>query len=309
MDETHQDIFTYGPLKRENTYWDMSSDERSNFEQMRSLNAFLREEFHSIANILFIDLLLKEVEPPTTLEPLNQYMGAHHKDFDACRLYGSLPLNKVAGILNFVTGGSAILQFGTLHIHLEDDFNGKGPANFSHRINKFSFGDFSRRLVQPLEGDEIILSESSSVQYFIKVVPTRIINIFSTLTTYQYSVTENIRKLPKDGHGHSTPGIYFKYDFSPLQVIVYSDRENLVQFIVHLCSIIAGIVVISGIVNTLLIKLTTSFVHSSESIKETEDLKAPLIQNTPIITGPNELISNADNMTAEGFTISTTIVK
>lgn len=284
----------------------MSTEDRDKFQKMRSINAFLREEFHSVANFLFMDLLLKEVEPPTTLQPLNQYMEAHHKDFDACRLYGSLPLNKVAGVLNFVTGGSAILQFGTLHIHLEDDFSGKGPANFSHRIHKFSFGDFSRRLVNPLEGDEIVLAESSLVQYFIKVVPTEFINIFSTLKTYQYSVTENIRQLPKDGHGHSTPGIYFKYDFSPLKVIVYSDRQNLVQFIVHLCSIISGIIVISGIVNSLLRKLS-SFAHSKEQFKDSDDLKTPLIQAAPIITGPNELISNANNMTTEGLVISTTV--
>lgn len=286
----------------------MSPDDRDKFEHMQSLNSFLREEFHSVANILFKDLLVKDVEPPTTLEPLNQYMGAHHKDFDACRLYGSLSLNKVAGVLNFVTGGSAILQFGTLHIHLEDDFNGKGPANFSHRINRLSFGDFSRRLVQPLEGDESILGESSVVQYFIKVVPTEIQNVFSTVKTFQYSVTENIRKLPKDGHGHSTPGIYFKYDFSPLKVIVFSDRENLIQFIVHLCSIISGVIVISGIINSLLRFLTSILSNAKEAEKPLlKEAISPVA--SPIITGPNNLIQNADNMATAGLVISTTVAK
>lgn len=42
------------------------------------------------------------------------------------------------------------------------------------------------------------------------------------------------------------PGLYFKYDMSALKVIVKQDRENMLQFIVRLSSIIAGIIVISG---------------------------------------------------------------
>lgn len=32
--------------------------------------------------------------------------------------------------------------------------------NFSHRINRFSFGDATSGIVHPLEGDEKILTES-----------------------------------------------------------------------------------------------------------------------------------------------------
>lgn len=49
-----------------------------------------------------------------------------------------------------------------------------------------------------------------------------------------------------DKGNHGVPGLYFKYDVSALKVIVEQDRENIVQFIVRLCSITAGIVVICG---------------------------------------------------------------
>jgi len=51
---------------------------------------------------------------------------------------------------------------------------------------------------------------------------------------------------------HGVPGLYFKYDVSALKVIVEQDRENIVQFIVRLCSITAGIIVICGMINTIL---------------------------------------------------------
>ncbi|ETN66610.1 hypothetical protein AND_001600 [Anopheles darlingi] len=44
-------------------------------------------------------------------------------------------------------------------------------------------------------------------------------------------------------------GIYFKYDMSALRVIVRQDRDSIAQFIVRLSSIIAGIVVISGLLS------------------------------------------------------------
>lgn len=45
---------------------------------------------------------------------------------------------------------------------------------------------------------------------------------------------------------HGIPGLYFKYDVSALKVHVTQDREHVAKFIVRLCSIIAGIIVISG---------------------------------------------------------------
>lgn len=47
-------------------------------------------------------------------------------------------------------------------------------------------------------------------------------------------------------NSYGNPGIYFKYDWSALKIIVRTDRDNLIQFIIRLCSIIAGIIVISG---------------------------------------------------------------
>lgn len=123
--------------------------------------------------------------PERTIKP--------NKPFDACRVHGSLTLNKVAGNFHITAGKS--IHFASGHIHISNLFD-EVPLNFSHRINRFSFGEATSGIVHPLEGDEKILNESStSAQYFIEVVPTDIYSFMSHVKTFQYSVKENIRPI------------------------------------------------------------------------------------------------------------------
>ena len=54
-----------------------------------------------------------------------------------------------------------------------------------------------------------------------------------------------------DKGSHGNPGIYFKYDVSALKVVIKEDRENVASFLIRLCSVIAGIVVICGFINSI----------------------------------------------------------
>lgn len=72
---------------------------------------------------------------------------------DACRIHGSLILNKVSGNFHITAGKSLNLPRGHIHISA---FMSERDYNFSHRIDKFSFGDSSPGIVHPLEGDELI---------------------------------------------------------------------------------------------------------------------------------------------------------
>lgn len=76
-----------------------------------------------------------------------------NRPFDACRVHGSLILNKVAGNFHITAGKSLNLPRGHIHINA---FMSDRDYNFSHRINKFSFGDPSPGIVHPLEGDLVI---------------------------------------------------------------------------------------------------------------------------------------------------------
>ncbi|ALC49067.1 CG4293 [Drosophila busckii] len=264
MDETQQDVFAYGTLQREGVWWQMSDSDRRDFKSMQMTNHYLREEYHSVADILFKDILRDRYDSHTTKpehelkrKPVNsalqqlQQMPQSESKFDACRLHGTLGINKVAGVLHLVGGAQPVV--GMFEDHWTIEFR-RMPANFSHRINRLSFGQYSRRIVQPLEGDETIVNEeATTVQYFIKVVPTEIQHTFTTISTFQYAVTENVRKLDSERNSYGSPGIYFKYDWSALKIVVSNDRDNLITFIIRLCSIISGIIVISGAVNALLL--------------------------------------------------------
>ena len=81
-----------------------------------------------------------------------------NRPYDACRIYGELVLNKVAG--NFHISAGKSLQLPRGHIHIATFMSDK-EFNFSHRLNYFSFGDYSPGIVHPLEGDEKIATDGN----------------------------------------------------------------------------------------------------------------------------------------------------
>ena len=169
--------------------------------------------------------------------------------FDSCRIFGSIPVNKVSGNFHIFIGKTIAHPMG--HAHLSA-FISPEKYNFSHRIVNLSFGDKSS-VINSLEG-EIALTEENEVtyQYFLRIVPT----IFRTsrhknTLTYQYSVTRFHRVLPKGGRtGHS--GIIFRYDFDPVVVTVKEREKSFWHFIIQLCGIVGGVFATSGLLHTLI---------------------------------------------------------
>ena len=83
---------------------------------------------------------------------------------NACRFWGSVPLHKVSGMFQIMGGktmpGEMAGIFGGLG-NVRMDFFGGPKANFSHRIDHFSFGEPSSGLVYPLDGDLLYQSDGS----------------------------------------------------------------------------------------------------------------------------------------------------
>lgn len=97
------------------------------------------------------------------------------------------------------------------------------------------------------------------MQYYVEVVPTEIhLNEFSSpVKSYQYSVKENIRTVDHETGSHGVPGLYFKYDIAALKIIVTSKYRNVIHTLTRLSSIIAGIVVISSVIHSILYFITS----------------------------------------------------
>ncbi|KAJ1525903.1 hypothetical protein ONE63_009092 [Megalurothrips usitatus] len=282
VDSTNQNIFKFGNLEQEDTWWELNREQRTHFDTMRSLNSYLREEFHALQLLLWKSgqAAMFGTLPPRKDEP--------KWPKDACRIYGTLTLNKVSGNLHVSAGKSLALPVG--HVHLSP-FMTDRAMNFSHRIHKFSFGDPSPGIIHPMEGDEKITDQSSMLyQYFIQVVPTDVDTFFSKMQTYQYSVKDHDRPINHRNGSHGVPGIFFKYDMSALKVHVIQERDSLGQFLTRLSSMICGLYVCSGFLNNFVLCVIGLFngekpgAHSSGPNQQPPNITAAPVPNNAIMT-------------------------
>ncbi|XP_076310918.1 endoplasmic reticulum-Golgi intermediate compartment protein 2 isoform X2 [Tachypleus tridentatus] len=217
LDVTNQNAQTFGKLEQVPTQFSLSHEQRMDWEMLQQLNTHIRQQYHAIQDIIwnigFADILTGI--SASELEPM--------EEADACRLYGTLVVNKVAGNFHITAG----------------------------KIQKFSFGD-EIEIIDPLAGDEKIAPENYYLyQYYLKIVPTEVDTSRAQVNTFQYSVTEQERSISHQAGSHGVPGIYFKYDMSSVMVKVLDERQTLWQFLVRLCGIVGGIYATSGIITGL----------------------------------------------------------
>lgn len=149
LDGTNQNTFSFGVIEEEDVWWNLDLNQRQHFDYMNHLNRYLTEEYHSVAEIMY-----KTNEHLTTKMPERSLRPV--EPFDACRIHGSLTVNKVSGNFHVTAGKSLHFPQGHLHLNLIFD---DVPANFSHRITKLSFGDPQSGIVQPLEYEEKIFTD------------------------------------------------------------------------------------------------------------------------------------------------------
>jgi len=242
LDATNQNLREFEPLTEEDTWWELTSNQRSHFDALKHMNSYLREEYHAVH-----ELLWKSHQVTFFSEMPERSVKPDHAP-NACRIHGSLSVNKVAGNFHITAGKSLSLPSG--HVHLSA-FMTYRDYNFTHRIHRFSFGEPSPGIIHPLDGDEKIAEDSMMLyQYFVEVVPTDIYTLLHTSNSYQYSVKDHERPIDHHKGSHGIPGIFFKYDTSALKVKVIQQRDTLVQFLVKLCATVGGIFVTSGLINS-----------------------------------------------------------
>lgn len=94
MDDTQQDVFAYGTLQRQDVWWQMKPQERREFTKMQQMNHFLREQYHSVADLIFKDII--KSSNSLQVSPALRNVKTLPKDsYDACRLHGTLGIHKV----------------------------------------------------------------------------------------------------------------------------------------------------------------------------------------------------------------------
>ncbi|KAK9468738.1 endoplasmic reticulum vesicle transporter-domain-containing protein [Lipomyces arxii] len=163
------------------------------------------------------------------------------KDVPACRIFGSLKLNKVQGDFHITAKNYGYLDDARSRTVVRQD-----ALNFSHVIDELSFGEYYPKLENPLDGVAAIVdTHLFRYQYYISIVPTTYIGYGGrhVVFTNQYAVTE---------HPHSQvnptrpPGIFIKYDIEPIGLTITERRVPFWQFVVRLINVLGGLVVCTG---------------------------------------------------------------
>ncbi|XP_013144795.1 PREDICTED: endoplasmic reticulum-Golgi intermediate compartment protein 2 isoform X1 [Papilio polytes] len=276
LDSTSQSVFGFGELQEEDTWFELTQEQQDAFDAVKYLNSYLREEYHSIWQLLWKKGhgSVRATVPPRKNRP--------NRRPDACRLHGVLTLNKVAGNFHITAGKSLHLPTG--HIHLNMLFDDT-PQNFSHRIHRLSFGNPANGIIYPLEGDEKITNEQNMLyQYFVEVVPTDVEITLDSIKTFQYSVKELERPVSHSKGSHGVPGIFFKYDMAALKIKVYQERENPLKFILRLYSVIGGIYVLGSFINTVVSTIRTVYIDKPHTVLRNENIEKKKYENPLLLS-------------------------
>ena len=175
---------------------------------------------------------------------------------EGCRIAGHLNVRKVPGSLK-------------LRLHSTEHDHVVHMINTSHTVDALWFGEpisHSQRTLLPLEDQLELLSPTShrldglpfisaeaghSHVHYLKVV-TKVIKhprhgSLDTLA-YKYTVHSNRYEEPNDGE----PEIAFKYDLSPISIVVEQERVPAYKFITSSCAIIGGVFTVIGLLENVI---------------------------------------------------------
>ncbi|KAJ1982428.1 hypothetical protein H4R34_001721 [Dimargaris verticillata] len=180
-------------------------------------------------------------------------------EHQGCRVLGSVNVNKVAGNFHFTSLGHG--HGGFVHTPHQ-------AINFTHRIDRFSFGIDYPGLENPLDHHfQPAPVHMEGFYYLISVIPT----IYSdtsgnTLVTNQYAV-KDYHKAYSDDFPNGVPGVFFQYSIEPISVRVTEERQSLFAVLTRVCAAVGGVFVCVGLVQRLLDHALSWWKCSSSSQK------------------------------------------
>ena len=97
-------------------------------------------------------------------------------------------------------------------------------------------------------------TDFNHITYFVKLIPVELVSRSGHAShLYQYSVTQYTQLFDTPAlFTKATPGIYFKYQLTPIRMTRKLDRTPFLHFYTTLCSIVGGVITVAGILQSLL---------------------------------------------------------
>eukprot|EP01114_Cavostelium_apophysatum_P020923 TRINITY_DN7156_c0_g1_i1.p1 TRINITY_DN7156_c0_g1~~TRINITY_DN7156_c0_g1_i1.p1 ORF type:complete len:452 (-),score=73.63 TRINITY_DN7156_c0_g1_i1:286-1476(-) len=182
---------------------------------------------------------------------------------EGCMISGFLEVGKVQGAFHIVAG-AVHSESGARHHHHFDALQKEIGFNTSHLINSFSFGRDFPFIVNPLDEMLFIDEGLGQQQYFLQVVPTVYTKPSGKIIdTNQYSVTYQYSPVEINSEHQELPGVFFRYDISPIAIDIEEKRSSLAHFFTRISAIIGGVWVVIGVVYSV----TNNFYRAAATIR------------------------------------------
>jgi hypothetical protein len=166
--------------------------------------------------------------------------GVTESNAPGCTIDGSVTVTKVAGNVHVALGAHTGMGGNMLYQFSFSDLN---TFNASHYIHKLSFGAEFPGQTNPLDNvHNEVQRGTGQYMYYIKVVPSKYTDIFGKVTySNEYSVTEHFIGVNFMTGQFPHPGLFFKYDFSPIMVEYQESRLSFFHFLTNVCAILGGV--------------------------------------------------------------------
>lgn len=175
---------------------------------------------------------------------------------EGCKLVGTIQVLRVPGNFHISSHayGNIIARLAAENIY---DFD------ISHTVNHLSFGDeshvkyiknnFEIGKLDPIDNTyKKQTKEHKIYEYYLKVVPTTYTNIKGeTFNVHQFTANSNDVSAEM-----MVPTIFFRYDISPILVKIVQYKQGFFHFFIQICAIIGGIFTVTGILDTVIHKVS-----------------------------------------------------
>lgn len=166
-----------------------------------------------------------------------------------CRLVGTMRVKKVAGDFHVSAPRTLMNMDGHFGYAISPEV--LAAFNASHTITSLTFGPAFPGQVNPLTAyNPTTPAEPAMWQYHIRVVPTLFEYMYgSTVDSNQYSASDFVTSLDPAAAHMMHPGVWWKFDFSPIMVRKKETRRSVLSFVTSLCAILGGVFALSGILD------------------------------------------------------------
>jgi len=118
----------------------------------------------------------------------------------------------------------------------------------SHTVLRLKFGPTSPGMTDPLTNYHFSSNGLIKQTYYLSLVPTIYIDGSHVIQTHQYAVTNHTDVIDLQNSATlQLPGVFFKYDFSPMLVKLEKQYKYFTHLLTKLCAIIGGTWVVIGL--------------------------------------------------------------